>query len=137
MTNIRRIQDLPPLATVEEVAEVLRCGPRTVSGLCAAGRIDCAKVAGRYLIFGPTAVQAYIEAQTVKEPSSCQSATKGRSSNGGRTGDAGSSNGSSGEEDARIRRASEKAARLRNGSRTSSSTGKKARRPAGVVNLHS
>lgn len=46
----RSIDDLPELATPEEVAEVFRCSARYIKNECTAGRMGAAMIAGKYLI---------------------------------------------------------------------------------------
>lgn len=46
----RSIDDLPELATPEEVAEVFRCSARYIKNECTAGRMGAAIIAGKYLI---------------------------------------------------------------------------------------
>jgi len=72
----RSIDDLPELATPEEVAEVFRCSARYIKNECTAGRMGAAKVAGKYLITRHDA-QAYLDRATVKgasPPAQCSKA---------------------------------------------------------------
>lgn len=61
----RSIDDLPELATPEEVAEVFRCSARYIKNECTAGRMGAAKVAGKYLIFREDA-RAYLDRATAR-----------------------------------------------------------------------
>lgn len=58
--KFRSIDDLPDMATPEEVAQVLRCSARYIKDQCAAGAIAAAKVANKYLITRDD-VRAYLE----------------------------------------------------------------------------
>ncbi|HLO76526.1 MAG TPA: helix-turn-helix domain-containing protein [Magnetospirillum sp.] len=64
----RSFDDLPELATPEEVAEVFRCSARFIKNECTAGRMGAAKVAGKYLITREDA-QAYLDRATVRASS--------------------------------------------------------------------
>ena len=119
-----RIEDLPDMATVADVAAVLRCSKSYVQAECKAGKIACRKIAGRFLI-RPAAVLAYFEEQAVP----CQSETEAPGSTGEQTGKSGKSDGSSEVENARNRRALKIAAKLKRRSPTSSS----AQRPSAQV----
>lgn len=61
----RSIDDLPELATPEEVAEVFRCSSRYIKNECTAGKITAGKIAGKYLIPREEA-RAYLDRATVK-----------------------------------------------------------------------
>ncbi|MBF0324233.1 MAG: helix-turn-helix domain-containing protein [Alphaproteobacteria bacterium] len=72
----RSIDDLPELATPEEVAEVFRCSSRYIKNECTAGRMGAAKVAGKYLITRQDA-RAYLDRAIVKAespPAQCSKA---------------------------------------------------------------
>ena len=58
-----RPSGIAQLLTVPEVAELLRCAPWTVKGLCASGALVASKVAGRWLI-SADAVTAYLDQQS-------------------------------------------------------------------------
>ena len=87
-----KIEDLPDLATPEDVASILRCDAKWVRKQCKDGRIQAAKIAGRYLIEGPAAVRKFVEESRV-----CPNQTVAPSFNGARIERFGKSNGSNGD----------------------------------------
>jgi len=116
-----KIEDLPELATPAEVAGVIRASERYVQTQCKAGKFDCSKIAGKYFIRGPGAVQEFIEANK------CRSETEGHTSTGEKTAGNGLSGGSKVGARARSQRAMDLAKSLtqRTPSQTSSSNVKK------------
>ena len=57
-----RPSDLAPLLTLEEVAALLKLNPRTIRRLVVAGRLPCARIAGR-LRFRPADVVCFVSAR--------------------------------------------------------------------------
>ena len=51
-----------PLLTLDEVASFLRLNPRTIRRLVAAGRLPCARIAGR-IRFVPADVDRFVQAR--------------------------------------------------------------------------
>ena len=51
---------LPPLLTRQEVAQLLRCTPQTVSSLTRAGKLPAPKQAGKRLLYDTRAIVEYI-----------------------------------------------------------------------------
>ena len=67
---VKRIGELPELATAEEVAEVLRCSPATVRARCADGQLRASYIAGRWLVDGPGAVRDFVKSCENTPPAS-------------------------------------------------------------------